>query len=133
MYMKLENLQKTGSFKARGALYAINQLSDEQKKRGVVAASAGNHAQGGRNVFAIQTKVYTTQSTHITTRGNVHTHTNVTVRSTVIFLLTVYPSPCLKISLPLNILPLTMFLLQLLSEPLSWVFPPQSTCPPQLR
>jgi len=44
--MKLENLQKTGAFKVRGAYYKIYKLPDEAKKRGVVAASAGNHAQG---------------------------------------------------------------------------------------
>ena len=44
--LKLENLQHTGSFKARGALNRLLRLSDDEKKRGVVAASAGNHAQG---------------------------------------------------------------------------------------
>lgn len=46
MYLKPENLQYTGSFKLRGAYYKISQLSDEEKKRGVIACSAGNHAQG---------------------------------------------------------------------------------------
>ncbi|MDQ0204481.1 threonine ammonia-lyase [Pectinatus haikarae] len=46
VYIKPENLQKTGSFKLRGAYNCISQLSDAQKKRGVIAASAGNHAQG---------------------------------------------------------------------------------------
>ena len=46
VYLKLENLQKTGSFKVRGAAYAMSQLSDEEKAAGVIAASAGNHAQG---------------------------------------------------------------------------------------
>jgi threonine dehydratase len=46
VYLKLENLQKTGSFKVRGAAYAMSQLSDDEKKAGVIAASAGNHAQG---------------------------------------------------------------------------------------
>ncbi len=45
-FLKAENLQKGGSFKVRGAYNKISQLSDEEKKRGVVAASAGNHAQG---------------------------------------------------------------------------------------
>ena len=45
-YLKLENLQRTGSFKLRGALNRVLTLSDEEKQRGVVAASAGNHAQG---------------------------------------------------------------------------------------
>ena len=46
VYLKLENLQHTGAFKARGALAKITTLSDAQKKAGVVAMSAGNHAQG---------------------------------------------------------------------------------------
>lgn len=44
--LKTENLQVTGSFKVRGAAYKISQLSDEEKQRGVIACSAGNHAQG---------------------------------------------------------------------------------------
>lgn len=46
VYLKPENLQKTGSFKVRGAYYKISQLSEEEKARGVIACSAGNHAQG---------------------------------------------------------------------------------------
>jgi threonine dehydratase len=46
VYFKLENLQMTGSFKERGALNKIASLSDEERARGVIAASAGNHAQG---------------------------------------------------------------------------------------
>ena len=46
VYLKAEFRQKTGSFKARGAYYKIKLLSDKEKKQGVVAASAGNHAQG---------------------------------------------------------------------------------------
>src|SRR4030043_485517 len=46
VFLKLENLQKTGSFKIRGAYYKLSQLTPLMKKRGVVAASAGNHAQG---------------------------------------------------------------------------------------
>jgi threonine dehydratase len=46
IYLKLENLQMTGSFKERGALNKIATLTADQAKRGVVAASAGNHAQG---------------------------------------------------------------------------------------
>ena len=46
IYLKLENLQWTGAFKLRGATHRIAQLSPEEAKRGVVAASAGNHAQG---------------------------------------------------------------------------------------
>ncbi|MDE6276868.1 MAG: threonine ammonia-lyase [Muribaculaceae bacterium] len=45
-YLKSENLQLTGSFKLRGAYYKISQLSPEEKERGVIACSAGNHAQG---------------------------------------------------------------------------------------
>ncbi len=46
LYLKPECLQVTGSFKVRGAYYKISQLSAEEKKRGVIACSAGNHAQG---------------------------------------------------------------------------------------
>ena len=46
IYLKTENLQITGSFKVRGAYYKMSRLSEEEKQRGVVACSAGNHAQG---------------------------------------------------------------------------------------
>ena len=46
VYLKCENLQRTGSFKVRGAYFRIARLSDAERARGVVAASAGNHAQG---------------------------------------------------------------------------------------
>ena len=46
VYLKLENLQRTGSFKIRGATYRLSRLTAEERARGVVAASAGNHAQG---------------------------------------------------------------------------------------
>lgn len=46
LYLKTENLQVTGSFKVRGAYYKMTRLTDEEKARGVVACSAGNHAQG---------------------------------------------------------------------------------------
>ena len=45
VYFKLENLQKTGSFKIRGATYKISLLSEEQKQKGIVAYSSGNHGQ----------------------------------------------------------------------------------------
>ncbi len=46
LYLKTENLQLTGSFKLRGAYYKISQLTADEKARGVIACSAGNHAQG---------------------------------------------------------------------------------------
>ena len=46
VFLKCENLQRTGSFKVRGAYSRIARLSDAERARGVVAASAGNHAQG---------------------------------------------------------------------------------------
>ncbi len=46
LYLKTENLQRTGSFKIRGAYYKMSTLSESEKSRGVVACSAGNHAQG---------------------------------------------------------------------------------------
>lgn len=58
IYLKPENLQITGSFKVRGACYKISQLSEAEKKRGVIACSAGNHAQG----VALGASKYGTQS-----------------------------------------------------------------------
>ena len=46
LYLKTENLQVTGSFKLRGAYYKISQLTPEEAAKGVIACSAGNHAQG---------------------------------------------------------------------------------------
>ncbi len=46
VYLKPENLQRTGAFKLRGAYYKISQLSPEERAKGVIACSAGNHAQG---------------------------------------------------------------------------------------
>ncbi|KAJ1681497.1 hypothetical protein LUZ63_023279 [Rhynchospora breviuscula] len=46
VHLKLENLQRTGSFKIRGAAYRLSRLTEQERSRGVVAASAGNHAQG---------------------------------------------------------------------------------------
>lgn len=60
LYLKPENLQRTGSFKVRGAYYKISQLSEEEKKKGVIACSAGNHAQGvalASKKFGIQAKI----------------------------------------------------------------------------
>ncbi|MDN8904756.1 pyridoxal-phosphate dependent enzyme, partial [Staphylococcus aureus] len=46
VYLKLENMQFSGSFKFRGASNKFNHLSDEQKAKGILGASAGNHAHG---------------------------------------------------------------------------------------
>ena len=46
VYLKPENMQKTGAFKIRGAYYKISTLSDEEREKGLITASAGNHAQG---------------------------------------------------------------------------------------
>ena len=46
IYLKTENLQITGSFKIRGAYYKMSKLSPEEREKGVIACSAGNHAQG---------------------------------------------------------------------------------------
>lgn len=61
VHLKLENLQKTGSFKVRGAYHKISSLSDEEKQRGVICASAGNHAQGvayAATKLGIRSKVF---------------------------------------------------------------------------
>ena len=46
IYLKPENMQVTGAYKVRGAYYKISTLSIEERKKGLIAASAGNHAQG---------------------------------------------------------------------------------------
>src|SRR2546425_10350082 len=46
IYLKAENMQRSGSFKVRGASFKLSRLSEEEYTRGVIAASAGNHAQG---------------------------------------------------------------------------------------
>ncbi len=61
VFLKCENLQRAGSFKIRGAYTRMARLSDEEKARGVVAASAGNHAQGvalAAQLLGIDAKVY---------------------------------------------------------------------------
>ncbi|MGB9813673.1 MAG: threonine ammonia-lyase [Thermovenabulum sp.] len=59
VYLKMENLQKTGSFKIRGAYNKIAHLSPEEKQKGVIASSAGNHAQG----VALSATLYGIKST----------------------------------------------------------------------
>ena len=54
VYLKNEFEQKTGSFKLRGAYYKIKTLSEEERKNGVIAASAGNHAQGVAYASALE-------------------------------------------------------------------------------
>lgn len=49
VYLKPENLQRTGAYKVRGAYYKTSQLSDEEREKGLITASAGNHAQGVAN------------------------------------------------------------------------------------
>lgn len=46
VYLKPENMQFTGAYKVRGAYYKVSTLSDEERKKGIITASAGNHAQG---------------------------------------------------------------------------------------
>ena len=46
VFLKPENMQFTGAYKLRGAYYAMSTLTDEERARGVITASAGNHAQG---------------------------------------------------------------------------------------
>lgn len=46
VFFKPENMQRTGAYKVRGAYYKISTLSDEERSKGLITASAGNHAQG---------------------------------------------------------------------------------------
>lgn len=61
VYLKLENLQRTGSFKARGAYNKLMNLTEAEKNRGVIACSAGNHAQGvalAAQLLGIKARIY---------------------------------------------------------------------------
>ena len=65
IYFKFENRQLTGSFKIRGALNKISNLTELEKKQGVIAASAGNHAQGvamSAKLFGVQSKIVMPQT-----------------------------------------------------------------------
>src|SRR5262245_5019899 len=69
VHLKLENLQNTGSFKIRGALNKLSSLSPEERRRGVIAASAGNHAQGVARAalqLGIQATILMPEATPIT-------------------------------------------------------------------
>ncbi|MBM4278467.1 MAG: threonine ammonia-lyase [Deltaproteobacteria bacterium] len=65
VYLKLENLQKTGSFKIRGAYHKLSRLNSSTRKMGVIAASAGNHAQG----VALASSLLGIQSTIVMPQG----------------------------------------------------------------
>ena len=73
IYIKSENLQLTGSFKLRGAYYKIHSLTAEEKSKGVIACSAGNHAQGdqGNNRIVSSRKFWSgiIQPRHIMASG----------------------------------------------------------------
>lgn len=65
VYLKLESLQTTGSFKLRGAYYAVSRLSEAEKARGVVTCSAGNHAQGvasAAKAFGVKATIFIPES-----------------------------------------------------------------------
>ena len=59
VYFKPENMQYTGAYKVRGAYYKISTLSDEERSKGLITASAGNHAQG----VAYAAKIYGVKAT----------------------------------------------------------------------
>ncbi|MEO1942622.1 MAG: threonine ammonia-lyase [Campylobacterales bacterium] len=74
IYLKKENLQLTGAFKLRGAFNKIASLSEEQRQKGVIAASAGNHAQGvaySASYFKIPAKIVMPEATPLTKVGGV--------------------------------------------------------------
>jgi threonine dehydratase len=62
VYLKMENLQRTGSFKLRGAYNKVASLTPEEREKGVIAASAGNHAQG---VALAASPRFVCRSTHL--------------------------------------------------------------------
>ena len=60
VYLKPENMQYTGAYKLRGAYYKISTMSEEERAKGLITASAGNHAQG----VAYAAKAYGCQGNH---------------------------------------------------------------------
>ena len=77
IYLKKENLQLTGAFKLRGAFNRISKLSENKKQKGVVAASAGNHAQGlafAANYFNIEATIFMPEATPLTKVSGVKSH-----------------------------------------------------------
>jgi threonine dehydratase len=77
VYLKKENLQLTGAYKIRGAYNKISSLSSEEKQRGVIAASAGNHAQGvaySANVFGIPATIVMPETTPLLKVENTRNH-----------------------------------------------------------
>jgi threonine dehydratase len=77
VYLKLENLQKTGSFKIRGAYYKLSQLNPSMRKRGIVAASAGNHAQGvafASSLLGIQSTIVMPEGASIAKQMATHSY-----------------------------------------------------------
>ena len=81
-YFKPENLQVTGSFKARGAVYKLLNLTDDKKRHGIITASSGNHAQGvayAGKTLGINTTVVLPEDVaemDIISRFFFHTHQN---------------------------------------------------------
>ena len=66
IYLKYENCQRTGSFKIRGGLNKLSALSEKEKSKGIIASSAGNHAQGvawAANVFSVPSHIVMPQTT----------------------------------------------------------------------
>jgi len=77
IYLKKENLQLTGSFKLRGAFNRVANLSQEKKDKGVVAASAGNHAQGlafAAKYFNCEATIFMPEATPLTKVSGVRSH-----------------------------------------------------------
>jgi threonine dehydratase len=77
VFLKLENLQKTGSFKIRGAYNKLSQLSPSMRKRGVVASSAGNHAQGvafASSLLGIQSTIVMPEGASIAKQMATHSY-----------------------------------------------------------
>jgi len=65
VYLKLENFQRTGAFKIRGAFNKISKLNDDEKRAGVITASAGNHGQG----VALAARLFNIKSTIVVPEG----------------------------------------------------------------
>ena len=94
VYLKTENLQRTGSFKLRGAYYKISQLGEAERAAGIIACSAGNHAQGvalAAERMGIKSTICMPASAPISTNRTVKPATKPRAAVSVFFLLRTSP------------------------------------------
>ena len=100
VYLKPENMQFTGAYKVRGAYYKISTLTEDERKRGLITASAGNHAQGvayAAKCFGVKATIVMPTTTPL--RAFLYTNANC-CKAAIAFSTTIYPASSHSISQP---------------------------------